>query len=590
MKIAHKLLIALAIPTVFLLLIGMFGWYSVKNQNESIKTIYLDRVIPLRDLKVIADAYAVSIIDAVNKTNAGVMPAQDTLAALKKAQDVVEEKWNGYLSTYLTDEEQKLAKETDKLLKNFQPNEQQLINFLETKQGLIPGQLNDFDGVLYAEVDPISDHISALIDLQLRVVKDEYNTSNSLFATITWVNWLAIITAILISAISGYLIIKKLITQLGGEPAYAVNIANEIAQGNLAVRINDAPEGSLINAMKKMSQELIKIITSVQSSSENILESSLTLEQMSSKSISELANQQHETELVASAMHEMSATVTEVARNAQGASAGTVSADSEATDGNNLVNDAIHAIHDLSKEVEDTSAAIASLANDSQEIGKVLEVIRNIASQTNLLALNAAIEAARAGEQGRGFAVVADEVRTLAGRTQASTESIQDMILRLQTGVSNAVETMERSRIQARQTVDLAGKTQSALASIKSSISQISDVNMQIAAATEEQTMVAEEIHRNVVNISKVTDLSVGTAEQVKRCSQGLVATSETLREQVSHFILHANAHEVNSQTVVAEQARGAEASQRMKKSTRGVVTSPEIFREQAGNFAMQSN
>lgn len=571
MKIAHKLLIALAIPTFFLLLIGMFGWYSVKNQNESIKTIYLDRVIPLRDLKVIADAYAVSIIDAVNKTNAGVMPAQDTLAALKKAQDVVEEKWNGYLSTYLTDEEQKLAHETDKLLKDFQPDQQQLIKFLESKQGLIPGQLNDFDGILYAKVDPISDHISALIELQLSVVKDEYNNSHSLFVTITWVNWLAIIAAILISAISGYLIIKKLIRQLGGEPTYAVHIANEIAQGNLAVKINHAPEGSLINAMKKMSQELIKIITSVQSSSENILESSLNLEQMSSKSISDLANQQHETELVASAMHEMSATVTEVARNAQGASAGTMNADSEVTDGNNLVNNAIHAIHDLSKEVEDTSAAIASLANDSQEIGKVLEVIRNIASQTNLLALNAAIEAARAGEQGRGFAVVADEVRTLAGRTQASTESIQDMILRLQTGVANAVETMERSRVQARQTVELAGKTQSALTSIKSSISQISDVNMQIAAATEEQTMVAEEIHRNVVNISKVTDLSVGTAEQVKKCSQGLVSTSETLREQVRHFILHENVRDDNSKAVLTDKTVGYEENQ-VIRSARGVL------------------
>lgn len=538
MKIAHKLLIVLAIPTIFLLLIGIFGWYSVKSQNESIKTIYQNRVIPLRDLKVIADAYAVSVIDAVNKTNAGLMPAQDTLAALKKTQEIVEKKWSSYLATYLTDKEKKLANETDKLLKGIQPEMQHLIRFIETKEGFIPGQLTDFDGALYAQIDPLSDHISALIELQLDVVKEEYDTSHNLFERITLINWLAITSAILISAIAGYLIIKKLIGQLGGEPAYAVSIANQIAQGNLAITINHAPEGSLLNAMQKMSQKLIEVITSVRSSSENILESSLALEQMSSNSISELARQQHETELVASAMNEMSATVTEVARNAQGASVGTMSADGEITDSNNLVNNAIISIHDLSKEVEDTSTAIVSLESDSLEIGKVLEVIRNIASQTNLLALNAAIEAARAGEQGRGFAVVADEVRTLAGRTQESTESIQDMIQRLQNGVANAVATMERSRTQARQTVELAGKTQSALSSIKTSIAQISDVNLQIAAATEEQTMVAEEIHRNVINISKVTDLNIGAAEQVKKCSQGLVNTSEILREQIRHFVL----------------------------------------------------
>jgi|GEM_PF-63591 len=581
MKIAHKLTLALIIPLVFLSLIGVLGLYSVNNQNASIKTIYEDRVVPLRDLKVIADAYAVSLIDAVNKTNAGLFRAEDTLVALNKAQKLIDDTWNAYRATYLTPEEKKLADEADQLFINFRPTENKLIDFLSTKQGYIPGQLNDFDGPLYKQVDPISDKISALIELQLAIVKAEYEHSNALYKEVTWINWLSIIAAVIISLIAGFLIIRKLIGQLGGEPDYAVNITREIARGNLAISINNAPEGSLINAMQKMAKELTAIISAVKTSSETILESSLTLEQMSSKTIAELGDQQQETELVASAMNEMSATVMEVARNAQGASQSTLNADAEVADGNILVNDAIHAIHGLSKEVEDTSTAITLLANESLEITKVLEVIRNIASQTNLLALNAAIEAARAGEQGRGFAVVADEVRTLAGRTQASTENIQNMISRLQSGVENAVTTMERSRTQARHTVDLAGKTQVALASIKSSITQISDVNMQIATATEEQTMVSEEIHRNVVNISKVTDLTVGTVKNVKVCSQALVGTSEMLHEQIKHFIL---AEESSNRKVTV----GAQASE--KKSNSMFSGAADALKGQANNFSANVN
>jgi methyl-accepting chemotaxis protein len=232
----------------------------------------------------------------------------------------------------------------------------------------------------------------------------------------------------------------------------------------------------------------------------------------------------------------MSATIAEVARNAQGAAENSLSAEQEVNDGSTIVAASLQSIISLAKDVENASAVIAKLENDSDEIGKILEVIRSIAEQTNLLALNAAIEAARAGEQGRGFAVVADEVRTLASRTHSSTQEIQAMIHRLQEGVSNAVHVMGKSQANSQDTVGYANKTQAILQRIKKSVSEINGKNIQIATATEEQTMVAEEIHRNITNISHVTELTVSSIAEVDKSSRKIASYSSQLKNKISFF------------------------------------------------------
>ena len=327
---------------------------------------------------------------------------------------------------------------------------------------------------------------------------------------------------------------------LGGEPEDVAKIANDIAKGNLAIPLDrsKAPPGSVMEAMHKMDLQLKSILTEVSTISQQVFSAAQELEICSSKSIRDLGTQQQETIQVAAAMNEMTATVAEVARNAQGASQATLDVDNEVKDGATLIIDAMNAINDISREAEASAQAVSILSVDSIEIGKVMEVIRNIAEQTNLLALNAAIEAARAGEQGRGFAVVADEVRTLASRTHASTQDIQAMVLRLQTGVANAVTIMEKGRAEALHTVEITGRTQGVLNSIKLSISQISNVNLQIATAAEEQSMVAEEIHRNIVNINQVTDVTVSAAHQVKHYGNELLETSRKLHTQISYFKL----------------------------------------------------
>ena len=331
---------------------------------------------------------------------------------------------------------------------------------------------------------------------------------------------------------------RNLIRQLGAEPEIAAKLAQAISRGelNTDLRESDSPSGSIMAAMLQMAKQLKTIVSGIQNTSDQLKDTSRQLAMSSEKSIRELRVQKEETEQVATAMNEMTATVSEVARNAQFASESTKTVDHRVDEGGKLVGNSVKSVLDLHHEIEGTAAVISQLSLESKEIGKVLDVIRSIAEQTNLLALNAAIEAARAGEQGRGFAVVADEVRTLASRTHMSTEEIRGMIERLQTGVANAVTTMERSRVEAQQTVSFTKETDAILGVIKRSVSEVNDLNIQIATAAEQQSHVAEEINRNVIRINEVTDITVTAISQVERCSGELMSVSADLQEKISYF------------------------------------------------------
>jgi methyl-accepting chemotaxis protein len=538
MKTSHSLSLALATPCLLMLLIGLLGWQSVKSQHSSIETIYLDRVIPLSDLKVIADAYAVSIIDLINKTNAGIITAEAADNELQKADSIIKNKWEAYKKTFLTEKEAQLVNETETLFLPADQKIQTLRNFLKSKKGFIANQLNDYDGPLYDTIDPISAKITELIDLQLLVVAEEHKQSSENLTSITWWTLASIIAALLTSVILGTTIIRNLLSHLGGEPSEVAKIVNSISQGNISIVINDnaANENSILKSMGRMAKQINSIISEVRTISEQLNETARDLSALSERSIKELMSQQQDTEQAATAMHEMTATASDVARNAQNAATASHTSEIEVTNGSNLVETSLHSISALSHEVEETAKVITQLAQDSLKIGTVLEVIRSIAEQTNLLALNAAIEAARAGEQGRGFAVVADEVRTLASRTHSSTQEIQKMIENLQSGVSNAVNVMTKGRSQAQETLSYAEQTQSVFEKIKTAVTDIYGMNMQIATAAEEQTMVSNEIHKNIVNISEITELTRTSSNQLGRSTEKIADFAQQLHSKISYF------------------------------------------------------
>ena len=263
-----------------------------------------------------------------------------------------------------------------------------------------------------------------------------------------------------------------------------------------------------------------------------------TLSDLAHQNSESVNKQRAETQQVATAITEMAATVKEIAQSADSAASAAREANSEATQGKEAMADTVSAIDSMAAEVTNAAEVINRLEADSESIGSVLDVIRGIADQTNLLALNAAIEAARAGEQGRGFAVVADEVRTLAKRTQDSTSEIHSIIENLQSGTRNAAHVMSGGLTAAEQTVETAGRAGEALNNIVESVSTIMDMNTQIATASEEHTTVTEEIDRSVVRISEVSETAAEGSSKTADKSQELSDLGEELKALVTQFKL----------------------------------------------------
>ena len=256
----------------------------------------------------------------------------------------------------------------------------------------------------------------------------------------------------------------------------------------------------------------------------------------SQKARTELDNQQAEVIHVAAAMNEMTATANEVARNISQAASAATQANTEASAGRSVVNEVIAGITGVSRQIEITSNTIKALGQNSEAITTVIDVIKGIAEQTNLLALNAAIEAARAGEQGRGFAVVADEVRTLANRTQQSTEEINQMISALNTGARESVASMVLSCDSAADAVAKASNAGVSLERIASAVGQINQMNTQIANAASEQCSVSEDINRRIVRINVMAEDTAKGARQSEALNQKQVTTLDALVANVKKF------------------------------------------------------
>ncbi|CAD5110274.1 HAMP domain-containing methyl-accepting chemotaxis protein [Pseudomonas carbonaria] len=341
--------------------------------------------------------------------------------------------------------------------------------------------------------------------------------------------------ALLLGVIAAWLITRQITRPLQDTLA----IVERVAAGDLThVGVVDRSDeiGALQKGVQRMTATLQELIGGIRDSVAQIASAAEELSAVTEQTSAGVNSQKDETDQVATAMHEMSATVHEVARNAEQAAQAASRADDEASQGDKVVGEAIAHIEHVAAEVQRSAEAMTLLQQESDRIGSVMDVIKSVADQTNLLALNAAIEAARAGEAGRGFAVVADEVRSLAQRTQQSTEEIEALIVGLQQGTQQVAEIMNNSRSLTENSVTLSRRAGEALGNITQTVGNIQSMNHQIAAAAEQQSSVAEEISRSVQNVRDVAEQTAAASEETAASSIELARLGQHLQTLVSHF------------------------------------------------------
>jgi methyl-accepting chemotaxis protein len=347
------------------------------------------------------------------------------------------------------------------------------------------------------------------------------------------------LTATLLALLVGVLAAVIITRQITRPLRETLAVVEKIAAGDLThdLRVTRRDElGVLQQGIQRMGSTLRELISGIRDGVTQIASAAEELSAVTEETSTGVNSQKVETDQVATAMHEMAATVQEVARNAEHASSAATDADAQARAGDQVVAEAISQIERLAEEVHRSTEAMGLLQQESQKIGSVMDVIKSVAEQTNLLALNAAIEAARAGEAGRGFAVVADEVRGLAQRTQKSTEEIEELVAGLQSGTQQVANVMLGSRNLTDSSVELTRKAGASLESITRTVSNIQSMNRQIAAAAEQQSAVAEQISRSIINVRDVSEQTAAASDETAASSVELARLGNQLQTMVSHF------------------------------------------------------
>ncbi|MEB0008410.1 methyl-accepting chemotaxis protein [Pseudomonas sp. MH9.2] len=402
-------------------------------------------------------------------------------------------------------------------------------------------QVDELRSILNADLLSNSEQMNAalskLVDINTRQLSESNKETSDQYS----MAFDLLVGILIVSTLLTILFAWLLTTSITLPISQALAAAEDIAEGNLTrpIKVNGSDEaGRLLAAMEKMQGKLRDTLQRISGSATQLASAAEELNAVTDESARGLSQQNKEIEQAATAVNQMTSAVEEVARNAVSTSDASKSATTSAGDGRELVMETVGAIERMSGDVQSTAELIGNLANESRDIGKVLDVIRGLADQTNLLALNAAIEAARAGEAGRGFAVVADEVRALAHRTQQSTSEIERMVGSIQGGTEQAVNSMRNSTERAESTLNIAKGAGMALDTINQAIVQINERNLVIASAAEEQAQVAREVDRNLVNIRDLSVQSATGANQTSAASNELSRLAVDLNSMVARFSL----------------------------------------------------
>ena len=536
MNIAPRAFLGFAFIGALMLLLGVFALNQMSKIRAATEDITSASVPSIRALDEFTQlTLRLRVLSYRLLTNREPDVQQKTLEAFELRNQQIRTAQDIYEKLITSTEERNAYNEYVRLLGQYRQIEDRMKSLSRANQ------VNELRSLLNTELLDNSEQVNAVLTRLLDINNDDANATNQR-AKDQYDMAFDLVVGLLVVATALTLLFAWLLTRSITLPiAQALEAAEEVAEGNLTRPISvdgNDEAGRLLAAMAKMQHKLRDTLQRIAGSATQLASAAEELNAVTDESARGLTQQNNEIEQAATAVNEMTSAVEEVARNAVSTSEASRNATTSAGDGRDLVQETVSAIERMSTDVQATASLIGDLANESRDIGKVLDVIRGLADQTNLLALNAAIEAARAGEAGRGFAVVADEVRALAHRTQQSTSEIERMIGSIQTGTEHAVDSMRNSTERAESTLNIARGAGLSLDTINTAIVEINERNLVIASAAEEQAQVAREVDRNLVNIRDLSVQSATGASQTSAASGELSRLAVDLNGMVGRFRL----------------------------------------------------
>lgn len=544
-NIGYRLALLAGILSVFLVITGLLGLHSLQNVNASLQSVYKDRVVPLTRLKIVSDMYAVNIVDLSHKIRSNQFDWDAAMGALKGAQQRIDAEWKTYLATADAPEEKQLVKDALNLMAHADQTIGNLERIIAERHELM---LIDFiEHNLYQEIDPITEQIGKLIDVQLEMARQEYEKGQKVYRNTYVVSFGCMGLALALAGFLAFVIIRSVTRPVArtlemiealeqgnldmrlrldrkdeigrlarAMDAFADNLKNEVLEAfnNLAAgNFTFKAKGLIARPLARANEALCKLVQEIQvtsgqiaGGSEQVADASQSLSQGATQSASSL-------EEISAAMTELASQSRQNADNAKQANTISGQAKGAADSGNQLMNELMEAMFEINQ----------SAAN----INKIIKVIDEIAFQTNLLALNAAVEAARAGVHGKGFAVVAEEVRNLAARSAKAAKETEELIAGANQTTTHGTELAQNTATALQRIVEESGK--------------VTDLLNEISAASDEQAVGFDQVTRGLDQIEQVTQQATANAEESASVAEQLASQSAHLRQMLGRFKIGAS-------------------------------------------------